>query len=174
MNKMKKFNGACIAGITGKLGITTKRSKIICASNVTAVTDVTANTANTNVNNCVLTEEHEIPEHERPEHEIHEIHEIHEKHGIHEMHEIHETQRPPKPEPSFIKVITGKLINLVATEINKKETQVLVREKIIIPVITLIYSELYPYIILLVITITLIFILTFLTFLFFLVFYFKK
>ncbi len=75
---------------------------------------------------------------------------------------------------AFIKLITTKLITLIATEINKKETQVLVREKIIVPVIHLIYSQLYPYIVVLAVTITLIFLLSFLTFMFFLFFYFKK
>lgn len=75
---------------------------------------------------------------------------------------------------AFIKLITAKLITLIATEINKKETQLLVREKIIVPVIHLIYSQLYPYIVVLAVTITLIFLLSFLTFMFFLFFYFKK
>jgi len=74
---------------------------------------------------------------------------------------------------SFIKMITGRLVSLIAIEIDKPETQTLVRKKIIIPVINLIYSQLYPYIIILVAIITLILILSFLTFMFFLVFYFK-
>jgi len=74
---------------------------------------------------------------------------------------------------TLIKLITNKLVALVASEVEKPETQTLVREKIIIPVIHMIYSQLYPYIIALVATITLIFILTLLTFFFFLLFYFK-
>lgn len=46
----------------------------------------------------------------------------------------------------IIKQLTSKIVTLISGEINKKETQVLVREKIIIPVINLIYTELYPYI----------------------------
>jgi hypothetical protein len=75
---------------------------------------------------------------------------------------------------AFIKLITNKLVALVASEVEKAETQALVREKIIVPVINLIYSQLYPYIIALVATITLMFILTFLTFFFLLLFYFKR
>jgi len=75
---------------------------------------------------------------------------------------------------SFVKLLTSRLIGMIASEVNKPETQVLVREKIVIPVINLLYSELYPYIIALVMTISLILILSFLTFLFFVVFYFKK
>ncbi len=75
---------------------------------------------------------------------------------------------------SFVKLVTSKLVALIAIEIDKPETQTLVREKIIVPVINLIYSQLYPYIIALVTTISLIFILSFLTFLLFIFFYFKK
>ena len=74
---------------------------------------------------------------------------------------------------SFIKMITGRLVTLIAAEIDKPETQTLVRKKIIIPVINLIYSQLYPYMIVLVAIVALILLLSFLTFMFFLVFYFK-
>lgn len=47
---------------------------------------------------------------------------------------------------TVVKHLTGKVIQLVAVEINKKETQLLVRQKVIIPVINLIYSEIYPYV----------------------------
>jgi hypothetical protein len=80
----------------------------------------------------------------------------------------------PNSKESFIKTITSKLVSLIAVEVEKPETQALVREKIIVPVIHMIYSQLYPYIIALVTTISLIFILTFLTFTLFIVFYFKK
>lgn len=74
----------------------------------------------------------------------------------------------------FMKLLTSKLINLVTSEINKPDTQVLVREKIILPIITLIYSELYPYIIALVTTVSIILVLSILTFIFFIFTYFKK
>lgn len=74
----------------------------------------------------------------------------------------------------FMKLLTGKLINLVTSEINKPDTQVLVREKIILPIITLIYSELYPYIIALVTTVSIILVLSILTFIFFIFTYLKK
>ena len=74
----------------------------------------------------------------------------------------------------FMKLITSKLINLVTSEINKPDTQVLVREKIILPIITLIYTELYPYIIALVTTISIILVLSILTFIFFIFTYLKK
>ncbi len=86
---------------------------------------------------------------------------------------------PPIPmcatkTPQFVKLFTSKLVNLIATEINKPEMQVLVRQNIVIPVINLLYTELYPYIIVLVATISIILILSFLTFMFFMVFYFRK
>lgn len=74
----------------------------------------------------------------------------------------------------FMKLITSKLISLVTSEINKPDTQVLVREKLILPIIMLIYSELYPYIIALVTTISIILILSILTFIFFIFTYLKK
>jgi len=74
----------------------------------------------------------------------------------------------------FMKLITSKLISLITSEINKPDTQVLVREKIILPIITLIYSELYPYIIALVTTVSIILVLSILTFIFFIFTYLKK
>ena len=74
----------------------------------------------------------------------------------------------------FMKLLTNKLIQLVTSEINKPDTQVLVREKIILPIITLIYSELYPYIIALVTTVSIILVLSILTFIFFIFTYLKK
>lgn len=78
-----------------------------------------------------------------------------------------------RDQTSLIKAITGKLVALIAIEVEKTETQDLVREKIIIPVINMIYSQLYPYIIAIVATITLIFILTLLTFMLFIIFFLK-
>ncbi len=46
----------------------------------------------------------------------------------------------------IIQQLTTKVLNVINSEINKKETQVLVREKLVIPVINLVYSQLYPYI----------------------------
>jgi len=71
----------------------------------------------------------------------------------------------------FIKLITNKLISLIASEVNKPELQVLVRQQIIIPLIRILYSELYPYLIALVMTILLILIMSILTLL---LAYFKR
>jgi uncharacterized membrane protein len=73
---------------------------------------------------------------------------------------------------SVVKMIAAKVIRLISDEVNKEETQRLVREKVIIPVINMIYAELYPYIIALIVTIITIFILTLLTFISFLIYYF--
>ena len=73
-----------------------------------------------------------------------------------------------------MKLITAKLVSLITSEINKPDTQVLVREKIILPIITLIYTELYPYIIALVTTMSIILVLSILTFIFFIFTYLKK
>lgn len=71
----------------------------------------------------------------------------------------------------FIKLITNKLISLIASEVNKPELQVLVRQQIIIPLIRILYSELYPYLIALMMTILLILIMSILTLL---LAYFKR
>jgi len=79
-----------------------------------------------------------------------------------------------KSSHKFMKLITAKLVSLITSEINKPDTQVLVREKIILPIITLIYTELYPYIIALVTTMSIILVLSILTFIFFIFTYLKK
>lgn len=73
-----------------------------------------------------------------------------------------------------IKMITSKVINMVISEMNKSDMQSIIRQKIITPVINMIYTELYPYIIALIITVSVILLLSFMTFLFFVMYYFKK
>ena len=75
---------------------------------------------------------------------------------------------------SIVKQITNKVLTLIADEINKSETPLLVKNKIIHPVINLIYAELYPYIIALIITILVILVLSILTFMCFVIFYLRK
>lgn len=79
-----------------------------------------------------------------------------------------------KHSNKFIKVITSKIFTLISSEINKPDTQVLVRKQIILPIINIIYSELYPYIIALVTTMTIILIISILTLVFFIFAYLKK
>ena len=73
-----------------------------------------------------------------------------------------------------IKLLTNKVLSMVASEVNKPETQVLIKRKIIIPVVNMIYKELHPYIMALIITISIILLLSLMTFLFFILYYFKK
>lgn len=70
--------------------------------------------------------------------------------------------------------ILNKLLSRISLEINNKDSQILIREKIVTPVINLIYKELYPYIIGLSITIIIILIITVLTFVCFVLAYLKK
>jgi len=79
-----------------------------------------------------------------------------------------------KTENTAIKLITTKVVNMVVSEMNKADMQAVIRRKIINPVINMIYRELYPYIIALIITISVILLLSFLTFLLFVMYYFKK
>jgi hypothetical protein len=73
-----------------------------------------------------------------------------------------------------INLIASKVINLVVTEMNKSDMQTIIRKKIILPVINMIYAELYPYIIALSITVCIILLLSLMTFMFFVLYYFKK
>ena len=56
----------------------------------------------------------------------------------------------------LVKIITNKVLDLVILEINKNEMKVVITNKIIHPLMNLIYSQLYPYIIALVVSFVLI------------------
>jgi hypothetical protein len=60
----------------------------------------------------------------------------------------------------LIRNITNKVINMVSNEMNKSEIQIHIRKKIINPLISIIYHELYPYIYALVIVIMMILVFT--------------
>lgn len=74
----------------------------------------------------------------------------------------------------LIKLLSARIFTMLSDEINKQETQILIKQKVIIPVINMIYAELYPYIIALIITISVILLLSLLTFVSFMVYYLKK
>lgn len=78
------------------------------------------------------------------------------------------------PNTSIIKMVATKLLALISDEVNKKETQILIKEKVITPVINMIYAELYPYIIALIVTIITILVLSLLTFISFVLYYLKN
>lgn len=86
--------------------------------------------------------------------------------------------QPSKPNPThnknMIKIITDRLLLLLVDEVNKPDTQKLIRQKIIAPVITLLYNELYPYIIALACIIMVLLVLSVLTFTGFLIYYLKN
>lgn len=75
---------------------------------------------------------------------------------------------------TMVKNLANRLLQLVSQELNKTESQALIRRNIIVPVINMMYSELYPYIISLVVTMTLIMVFSLATFLCFILYYFKK
>jgi hypothetical protein len=77
-------------------------------------------------------------------------------------------------ESKIINATISKIIHLVSIEIDNKETQILIKQRLIYPIITMIYKELYPYIIALVITILFILLITILTFVGFVFAYLKK
>lgn len=71
----------------------------------------------------------------------------------------------------IVEQLTNKVINALNSEINRKETQVLVREKLIIPIINLIYSQLYPYILVFITLFSIIFFVSISTLVCFIIFY---
>lgn len=75
---------------------------------------------------------------------------------------------------NMVKTIASKFMSLLSDEINKQETQVLIKQKVITPVINMIYAELYPYIIALIVTIIVILVLSLLTFISFILYYLKN
>lgn len=75
---------------------------------------------------------------------------------------------------NLAKNITARVIGLLATEVTRTETQLLIKKNVIVPVINMIYAELYPYIISLIVAMMLILILSLLTFICFVLYYFRK
>lgn len=77
-------------------------------------------------------------------------------------------------DSKIINATLKKFLQLISEEVEKKETQIIIKQKIIFPIITMIYKELYPYIIALIITILFILLITILTFVGFVFAYLKK
>lgn len=77
-------------------------------------------------------------------------------------------------DSKIINTTLKKFVQLISEEVEKKETQLIIKQKIIFPIITMIYKELYPYIIALVITILFILLITLLTFIGFVFAYLKR
>ena len=75
---------------------------------------------------------------------------------------------------SLIGLLSQKCVNMIVSEINKPELQFEIKHKIIIPVINMIYIELRPYVLAMIISICSILILSLLTFLLFIFHYFRK
>lgn len=85
-----------------------------------------------------------------------------------------ETMTSSNQSQNIVKMLASKLIALISDEINKQETQILIKQKVITPVINMIYAELYPYIIALIVTIITILVLSLLTFISFILYYLKN
>lgn len=75
---------------------------------------------------------------------------------------------------TIAKGLTSRIISMLIDEVNKHETQTLIRSRVIIPVINMIYAELYPYIIALIATIVVILVISLLTFACFILYYLKN
>ena len=74
----------------------------------------------------------------------------------------------------IVKLITTRVLGMIAEEMNSQDVQITIKQRLIIPLINIIYRELHPYIISLIVTIVIILILSLMTFLCFLLYYFKK
>jgi hypothetical protein len=84
------------------------------------------------------------------------------------------TQEEQEPSRNIVKMIVSKVLAMLSEEINKQDTQSLIKQKIIVPVINMIYTELYPYIIALIVTIIIILVLSLLTFIAFILYYLRN
>ena len=76
--------------------------------------------------------------------------------------------------PALVKVLTKRVFEMIFEEVNTSESQLLIKRKIITPVINMIYIELYPYIIAMILSILTILILSSLTFIGFIFYLIKK
>lgn len=52
-----------------------------------------------------------------------------------------------KANRNVFKAITDRILTLLIEEANKSETQKQIRQRIVVPLITILYNELHPYII---------------------------
>jgi len=90
------------------------------------------------------------------------------------MNTATEEHATTKQNNVLIRNLTNKLLQLIGQELAKNDSQQVIKRNIIIPVINMMYNELYPYIITFVLTITLIMIFSLSTFICFILYYFKK
>jgi hypothetical protein len=61
-----------------------------------------------------------------------------------------------KKSSDLVRTITNKVLDLVILEINKDEMKEMIKTKVIHPLISIIYHQLYPYIVALVVSFVLI------------------
>jgi hypothetical protein len=73
----------------------------------------------------------------------------------------------------IIKTLTNKVLELVMIELNKHDMRILIKDKIVHPLLYLIYCQLYPYIYTIVIIILLMFVILIVLLVFFII-YLKK
>lgn len=78
-----------------------------------------------------------------------------------------------KPQ-SLALALASKLISVLSDEMGKPEVQAIIKGKIVVPFINVMYTEMYPYIVTFVATITIILVLSLLTFLCFIFYHFKR
>ena len=89
------------------------------------------------------------------------------------MEETEEENEDHNNNP-FVQLFTKKIIKIISEEVTSHETQLLIKSKIIHPLTNMIYNELYPYILAMIITIAFILLLSIMTFVSFVVYFLKK
>jgi hypothetical protein len=80
----------------------------------------------------------------------------------------------PYNTPIFVKILTKKIIEIASHEIGTNESQLMIKRRIITPVINMIYTELYPYIIAMIVSILTILVLSMMTFIGFIFYFVRK
>jgi len=88
--------------------------------------------------------------------------------------DVHIAHTIPCKTVNIGKLLTAKMFSILSDEVNKPETRLLIKKKIITPVINMFYTELYPYIIGMIVIIVMILVLSLFTFISFVVYYLKK
>lgn len=81
---------------------------------------------------------------------------------------------PSKVGKNIGKLLASRMLNLLVEEMTRPDMQTAIRRHVIVPVINLMYSELYPYIVGLIASIGLILVLSIFTCIGFLMHYLKK
>jgi uncharacterized membrane protein len=74
----------------------------------------------------------------------------------------------------LIKAITSKLMTMLVDELNHKDTKHYLRKQVVHPIISLLYSELFPYILGIVVLLLIVLLCSSLSLMFFILLYYRR